>query len=58
MYCSKTDLGGSFFRTIADISRYNYPNYDVAKLVKAIVGMEEGRQLIESFFYVGYSYLY
>ena len=50
--CAFVD-GLNLFNWAKRCFRYNHPNYDIARLVQAVVDVEQDRQLVESYFYVG-----
>jgi hypothetical protein len=45
--------GLNLFNWVKRCFHYDYPNYDVAKLARSVVNLEQDRNLIETRFYVG-----
>lgn len=45
--------GLNLFNWVKRCFGYDYPNYDIAKLVRAVVDLEPGRQTAGTYFYVG-----
>lgn len=50
--CAFVD-GKNLFNWAKRCFGYKYPNYDIGKLVQAIIDLEADRQLVGSYFYVG-----
>ncbi len=45
--------GMNLFNSAKRCFAYKHPNYDIARLVESVVGMEPGRRLVSATFYVG-----
>jgi uncharacterized LabA/DUF88 family protein len=50
--CSFID-GSNFFNSAKRCFLYPYPNCDIAKMVKAVVALQPGRQLVSMHYYIG-----
>jgi len=50
--CAFVD-GYNLFKSAKQCFGYNHPNYDIKRLIEAVVGMAAGRQLSSAHFYVG-----
>lgn len=52
LVCAFID-GQNFLNSVKRCFAYPYPNCDIAKMVRAVVAMQPGRQLVSTHYYIG-----